>query len=155
MTYTSATRDRYRLAVWTTTAAVTAGAISATGWVAGAAAHDHAGSEAARQAEQDAQASEEYAAWLARYGDQPATRTPRTVLRQRPVRTRVSTRYVTAASPATVGPGGTVATPSAPAATSSQAQAPSPAQTQAPSQPTATPPPPPPPPPPPTPTSGS
>lgn len=147
MTYTSCTRDRYRFAVWTTTAAVAAGALTATGWVAGAAAHDRAQDDAARQAEQDAQAGAEYAAWLARYGDQARSQRPRTVVRQRPARTRVSTRYVIATgSTAAVGAGGTVSTPIAPSSQSQQTGSGSGTQT---------PQPPPPPPPPPTPTSGS
>jgi hypothetical protein len=158
MTYTSTTRDRYRLAVWSVTAAVAAGAITATGWVAGAAAQDQAQDDSARQAEQDAQARQEYDAWLARYGEQPRTRKPRAVLRQRPVRTRVTTRYITATSPtAAVGTGGTVSTPStSTSSSSSSSQQPSSSgggnQTQTQTQ---TPQPPPPPPPPPTPTSGS
>lgn len=162
MTYTSTTRDRYRLAVWTATAAVAAGAITATGWVAGAAAHEQAQDDAERQAEQDAQARQEYDAWLARYGEQPgATQDssvkPRTVVRTRPVRTRVTTRYVTAtAATATVGTGGTVGTTSTTSQTHQTGSSGSstPTQTQAQPQ-NQNPPPPPPPPPPPAPTSGS
>ena len=163
MTYTSTTRDRYRLAVWTATAAVAAGAITATGWVAGAAAQDKAQDDSARQAEQDAQARREYDAWLALYGEQPRTSKPRAVLRQRPVRTRVTTRYLAATSPtAAVGTGGTVSIPSTSSSSSSSSRQSSSsgsgnqAPTQAPTQTqTQTPQPLPPPPPPPTPTSGS
>ena len=154
MTYTSTTRDRYRLVVWAVTTSVAAGAVTATGWVAGAAAREHAQDEAARRAEQDAEARQEYDAWLARYGEQPRTRTPRTLVRQRPVRTRVTTRYVSAAGQtAAVGPGGTVSTPSASTSTTSQHPGSSGSGNQTPQ--TQTPQPPPPPPPPPAPTSGS
>lgn len=165
MTYTPTTRDRYRLAVWTTTATLAAGAMAATGWVAGAAAHAQAQDDAVRQAEQaalDAQARAEYDAWLARYGEKPQTQKPRVIVRQHPARTRVTTRYVTAAIPtAAVGAGGSVSTSTASTTSGSQPQQTSSSgsgggnsgnsggggggQAQAP----------PPPPPPPTPTSGS
>ena len=163
MTYTPRSRERYRAAVWATTATVAAGAISATGWVAGAAAHDEATDAAVNQAAQDAQAQREHDRWLARYGDASPSRERRhPVVRQRPTRTRVTIRYVTAAgtNPAP-GPGGTVS-PST-GSTSQQLTTVQPAQPA--SSGTgggggggtgATPhPPPPPPPPPPTPTSGS
>lgn len=153
MTYTSTTRDRYRLAVWTTTAAVAAGAITATGWVAGSAAQRQAQDDATQQAEQDAQAQQEYDAWLARYGEQPRTATPQAVVRSRPVRTRVTTRYVTATAPtASVGAGGTVGTVgTTTTSTTSQTQQTGSSGTSTPTQ-TETPTPPPPPP---APTSGS
>ena len=162
MTYTAATRDRYRLAVWTSTATVAAGAIAATGWVAGTAAHDQARSDAAQQVEQDARASAEYAAWQATYGSGAVAHKPQKVqklqqvVRQRPRRIRVSTRYITAIStPGAVSTSSspsqqtsvsstTTTTPATPATHTPTTQAPTP-QT----------PPPPPPPPPPTPTSGS
>lgn len=163
MPYTSTTRDRYRLAVWATTGTVAAGAIAATGWVAGVAAQDQARVDVAKQADQDAQARAEYAAWQARYGGTSATRRTRAVVRQHPVRTRITTRYVVAARQlAPVGPGGALSAPSAtttsptPSSTpSSTAQNPTPNPTGGGSQPPQPQPPPPPPPPPPTPTSGS
>lgn len=162
MTYTAATRDRYRLAVWASTATVAAGAITATGWLAGAAAHDQAELDAAQQSRQaqqdrqDARAAATYAAWLARSSDRGQTHPPRTTVRQRPTQTRVVTRYVTATSPsAAVGAGGTVSTPTAPAAqTQTQPQTSTPVGGNGNgNQSTSTPPPPPPPPP--TPTNGS
>ena len=151
MTYTASTRDRYRLAVWTATASVAAGAIAATGWAAGAAAHEQARADAAKKTEQDARADAEYAAWLAQYGNQAAARKPRAIVRQRPTRTRVTTRYVTATSPAAaVGPGGTVSTPTTSTAQTQQTSA---SGGNGGSGQTSNPPPPPPPPP--TPTSGS
>lgn len=112
MTYTSSTRDRYRLAVSATTAAVAAGAMTATGWMAGAAAQDYSQTEARKQAEQDQRAQEQYAAWVAENGDRVVAQRPRVVLRQRPTKTRSTTRYVTAAgTSASVGPGGTVSNP--------------------------------------------
>lgn len=95
-------RDRYRHAATAMTGLAVAGSLTATGWVAGQAAH----------------------AWSAQQDPAPTTTTPgpavgvpqpaankthrqpqrpRVVLRQRPTRTRVSTQYVTA--PAPVGGG--------------------------------------------------
>lgn len=155
MTYTASTRDRYRLAVWTTTAAVAAGAVTATGWVAGAAAQQQDRADAAEQARQDAQARKEYDAWLAAYGDQAAERPVRTVVRHRPTRTRVTTRYVTASATTSVGAGGTVSTP-APSAPPAPAAGTSGTSGSGGSGGASTPAPPPPPPPPaPAPSSGS
>jgi len=96
MTYDFRTRDRYRLAVRATTATVAAGAMAATGWLAGAAAQDHAKVLAEQQAARDAQAAS-------------MSQTPRTIIRTRPATTRVTTRYITAArSSVPVGDGGHV-----------------------------------------------
>jgi hypothetical protein len=139
MTYDARTRDRYRLAVTATTAAMAAGAVVATGWLAGAAAQDHARVTAEQQARKDAVARQRYDAWVARYGDPSQYRRPSTVVRERPTRTRVTTRYVAGAAPSTtVGPGGTLTVPSRPAQTAGSV-----------------PPPPPPPPPMPAPSHGS
>ena len=127
MSYDSRTRDRYRLAVRATTAAVAAGAMAATGWLTGAAALDHANTIAAQQATQNAGVDQK----------------PRTILRARPTTTRVTTRYITAAKPsAPIGDGGTVSR------ASDQGQS-------APAQDNPAPAPPPPPPPPPAPSNGS
>ena len=96
MSYDSKTRDRYRLAVRATTATVAAGAMTATGWVAGAAAQDQAKVTAEKRAAQAAEAAR-------------LAQTPRTVVRERPATTRVTTRYITAArSSDPVGNGGDV-----------------------------------------------
>lgn len=138
MAYTTRTRDRYRLAVRTTTAIVAAGAIAATGWLTGAAAQDHARAAADQQARKDAAARKAYDVWVAEYGDPAHYQGPQTVLRERPTKTRVTTRYVSGAgSSASLGQGGTVSTPSQPGSTNP------------------VPPPPPPPPPPPAPSNGS
>ncbi|GAA3802599.1 hypothetical protein GCM10022242_02020 [Nocardioides panacisoli] len=141
MTYDSRTRDRYRLAVTGATAAVAAAAITATGWLAGTAAHHQDQAAAQRKADQKALARAQYAAWKAKYGDPARARHAHTriVLKDRPTRTRVTTRYVTAAS-TSLGQGGTV-TPQAPAAPAPHPAAPVHAA--------------PPPPPPPAPTHGS
>jgi len=141
MVYDSRSRDRYRLAVTATTATIAAGAIIATGWLAGAAASDHARTAAEQQATKDALARKRYDAWVAKYGDPSRYQPSGTVLRQRPTKTRVTTRYVRGtASQGSVGPGGTVSVPSRPEPA---------AVNRAPV------PPPPPPPPPPAPSNGS
>lgn len=127
MTYDFRTRDRYRLAVRATTATVAAGAMAATGWLAGAAAQDHAKVLAEQQAARDASVI-------------PA---PQTIIRARPATTRVTTRYITAArSSVPVGDGGNVSRASD-------------GDRSAPEQNNSAPAPPPPPPPPPAPSNGS
>jgi hypothetical protein len=138
MTYTARTRDRYRLAVTMTTATVAAGALAATGWLTGAAAQDHAQEAADQQAEKDAAARAAYDAWVAKYGDPAQYQGARTVVRDRPTKTRVTTRYVSGAGASvSLGQGGTISTPSRPGSTNNA------------------PPLPPPPPPPPAPSNGS
>jgi hypothetical protein len=99
-------RDRYRYAVAAMTGLAAAGSLTATGWVAGQAAH-------AWSAQQATVPGATTPADPARAAPQPAAhrsrdraRQPRVVLRDRPTRTRVSTRYVTPAAP--VGGGGSV-----------------------------------------------
>lgn len=96
MTYDSRVRDRYRLFVRATTATVAAGAMAATGWLAGGIAHDHA---AAARAALDQR--------------------PSTVVSDQPVsKSRATARYVSGAAPSTpVGQGGTVGIPSTPSPT--------------------------------------
>ena len=98
MHYDSHTRDRYRLAVRATTATVAAGAMAATGWLTGAAAQEgHAKAIADQKAALEAQAAA------------AALQKPKTILRERPTTTRVTTRYITAARPSgSVGGGGSV-----------------------------------------------
>lgn len=116
-------RDRYWHAVAALTGLAVAGSLTATGWVAGQAAH----------------------AWSAQQGVVPDTATPvdpavavprptadrsrararkpHVVLRDRPTRTRVSTRYVRPAAP--VGGGGPVGSTSSHSSTHSSPPAPS------------------------------
>lgn len=151
MSYDARTRDRYRLAVLATTATLGAAAITATGWLTGAAAHAQDEKEAQEQANQDADARAAYDSWVRSYGS-PEAQEPRTIVRERPSRTRVTTRYVTAAAPpSSVGGGGTVSQ----AAQPQPAAAPAAQPAAQPAQPAAQPAPPPPPPPPPAPSSGS
>lgn len=148
MSYSSRTRDRYRLAVTAVTGVAAAGVLTATGWLAGAAASDYSADLAKGQAKQDAVAAKaakaqaRYEAKVAR--QQTRALQPATALHKHPTRTRVTTQYVTG-TPVTqsVGGGGTVSTPSG-----SSPQPAAPAGHSAP-------PPPPPPPPPPAPSSGS
>lgn len=149
MSYSSRSRDRYRLAVTAVTGIAAAGVLSATGWLAGAAASNYNAEQAKGQAEQDAVAAKaakaqaRYEAKVAR--QQTRALQPATALHERPARTRVTTRYVTgAATTQSVGGGGTVSTPSG-----SSPQPAAPAGHSAPQAP------PPPPPPPPAPSSGS
>ncbi|MET1058997.1 MAG: hypothetical protein ABWX84_05345, partial [Nocardioides sp.] len=98
MSYTSRDRDRGRRAVVAATGVGAVGALTATGWLMGAAASDFAAQQAARQADPT---SADPAA------DAPTTTAPGG-RRERPYVTRVTVRYVTAAgavSPAP-GPGG-------------------------------------------------
>jgi len=111
MTYTARTRDRYRLALAALTGVTTVGALTACGWLAGTAAHDHEASlgtkEAARQQAQRRALFEwqqQRAAWRAAHADRPRVRT---VWRKRPERTVVDTRVVRVGS---VGTGGTLST---------------------------------------------
>jgi hypothetical protein len=116
MTYSSRTRDRYRLAVSAATGVVTVGAFTATGWLAGAAAHDTAAAKAVDQAAQQQAARRteaaqaRYQARLKRYQARiaRAERAKREELVQRPTRVRVTTRYVRSGSGSSVGGGGTV-----------------------------------------------
>lgn len=142
---TARTRDRGRLAVAAVTGAATALSLTATGWVVGVAAADF---EAEQVERETAQAKTErqrvlYELQVARVQQASA----RPMLRQRPTRTRVTTRYVTSGVSQSIG-GGDLSAPtqsirrpnSGPGSTSS-----GPASSA----------PPPPPPPPPASTSGS
>jgi hypothetical protein len=131
MSYDARTRDRYRGTVSVMTGVVGATAITATGWVAGVVAQD-AQEEAAKQATSEATAQQGDAGRVA----SPDVRgpRPRTVLRQRPIKTRVTLRYVTAAS-GVPGVGGTVSagpTQTRPAPAPHAAPAPPPAPPQPP-----------------------
>ncbi len=155
MTYTPRKRDRYRLAVAAITGATTVGALTATGWLGGVAAADYAEQESQRAAEQAVATAEaeraqaEYDAVVARQLSRAEG--PSIVYKKRPVKHRVSIRYVTGSSTTAsqTSSGGTI-TSSTPQGTGNQS--PSTPTHQAASNPA---PPPPPPPPPPAPSSGS
>lgn len=110
MTYTARTRDGYRRALASVTGLTTVGALTACGWLAGAAARDHSADQsskdAARQQTQRQALAEwqrQQAAWLAA---QPAPRPRvRAVWKKRPEVTVVDTRVVRIAS---VGTGGSL-----------------------------------------------
>lgn len=102
MTYSSRTRDAYRVGVTALTAVAAASALAATGWLAGAAAHGPSAGDSTSSPDQGAKG---------------------TVVRDRATGVRVTTRYVTKAGSVTVGNGGTVVT--SPASPPSPAPAPS------------------------------
>lgn len=110
MTYDASTRDRYQRLVAALSGTVAAGVLVGTGAIAGHAARDLREDEAAEQARR----FEELAAWQAeqRAYERELRRSERAardvVLKQRPTATRVTTRYVGAASsggPVAVEPG--------------------------------------------------
>jgi len=96
-TYSTASRDRYRTAVTVGTGLGVVGALAGSGLLAGAAA---ARFEAEGSADQAAQPVDAPRTRAARRDDRP--------LRERPIRTRVTVRYVSAVGSTTVGAGGTV-----------------------------------------------
>ena len=92
-TYSTASRDRYRTAVTVGTGLGVVGALAGSGWLAGAAASRFEADQASQPV------------------DAPRTRAERhdgRPLRERPIRTRVTVRYVSAVGSTTVGAGGTV-----------------------------------------------
>ncbi|MET0526071.1 MAG: hypothetical protein ABWZ91_14800 [Nocardioides sp.] len=93
MSYDAQSRDRHRRTVAVVTGALTVGAISATGWLAGNAARDFEREQAERQAAQDA-AEARAARARDRFDRRPAPKQGQR-LRERPTRTLVTTRYVT------------------------------------------------------------
>jgi hypothetical protein len=96
MSYDAQSRDKHRRTVAVVTGAMTVGAISATGWLAGHAARDFE-QEQAEQREAQEKAQARYERTLARSA-RPAR--PEERLRQRPTRTRITTRYVSGDAPA-------------------------------------------------------
>ena len=156
MSYTPRKRDRYRLAVAAITGVTTVGALTATGWLGGVAAADYNTQQEQRAAEQAAatakaeRAQARYDAAVAR--QESRANRPRIVYKQRPVKQRVSVRYVngTSSTSSYSGPSGTVTSTST--STSTGTSTPSSTSHQAPAS---NPAPPPPPPPPPAPSTGS
>jgi hypothetical protein len=147
MTPTSRSRDHFRLGVSAVTALVTAGSLTAVGWFAGSAAREHDAKQAkddAARAVAEVKAARARATYEAAVAAaKSAALSPRMILRTRPHRTVVHTRYIASATAPVVVGGGSVPSPG-PAA-------PAPVTHQAPVVHA----PPPPPPPPPAPTSGS
>lgn len=114
MGYDTRSRDRSRWAVTGLSGALAAGVLVGTGVVTGEAARAHRADE---QAEQERRA-EEYAAWQAEQAayeaalaEREQASEPRVVVRQRPRRTRVTTRYITAAAPSGVSVSASGTTP--------------------------------------------
>lgn len=107
MTYDAKSRDRYRRAVTGVTGALAASVLVGTGAISGQAARDLNQQEAAEQAKK----AEEYAAWQAEQAAYDAevarlqAENPPVVVKQRPKRTRVTTRYVSGGSPSGVSVG--------------------------------------------------
>ena len=104
MTYSSRSRDAYRLGVTAVTGVAVAGTLAATGWLAGAAAH-------APSADATTPSGE--------------TGTPGTVIRHRPTGVKVTNRYVTKTGAVSLGNGGTVVTSPATPVTPAPPPAPS------------------------------
>ncbi len=126
MSYSSADRNRSRIAVAAVSGVTAIAAFSATGWLAGAAARATEAQQA-DPVQQDAAVTGAKVAAVAR-PDRHRT----VVLKQRPHRTHVTVRYVQGAPSAPVGGGGTVSqpavhTPSAPAPHPAPHPAPQPA----------------------------
>jgi hypothetical protein len=112
MTYTGRTRDGYRRALTAVTTLTTVGALTACGWLAGTAAHDHnaqqQAQDAARQQTQRqalAKWQRQRAAWRATHGGARV----RTVWKKHPQTTVVDTRVVRSAG---IGTGGTLSSSS-------------------------------------------
>src|SRR5688572_9961871 len=89
--YSSASRDRYRTVVTVGTGLGVVGALAGSGWLAGAAAARFEAGQAGGAADE----ASSKPARAERRDDRP--------LRQRPTRTRVTVRYVTAAGASAVG----------------------------------------------------
>ncbi len=145
----SRSRDRFRLGITSVTAIVSAISITAVGWFAGAAAREQQTKQArddAANAAATAKAARAQAQYEAAVARQKSASYPhKVVLRLRPHRTVVHTKYVhSAAAPVIVG-GGTFTPPPAPAGPPAPYHPPV----------VHAPPPPPPPPPAPAPSSGS
>src|SRR5918999_516768 len=100
MSYDAQSRDKHRRTVAVVTGALTVGAISATGWLAGSAARDFEREQAEQRSAQERaearahRARVRYERLLARSGRETRQ------LRERPTRTRVTTRYVSGDAPA-------------------------------------------------------
>lgn len=108
MSYSTRTRDRYRLTVAAITGALSLGTLTVTGLVAGQAAADHEGELAAKAAEQraaQARYEQEKAAYDAAVA---AAAKPQVIWKKRPVKQRVTVRYIQAGSGSSLGSGGSV-----------------------------------------------
>jgi hypothetical protein len=98
-------RNRYQHAVAALTGLAAAGSLTATGWLAGEAAHTWQNPDAAGTGTGNG-AQDRSRPVPAGSGDDREDERPRILVRERPTRTRVSTRYVTPAAP--IGGGGSV-----------------------------------------------
>lgn len=120
MTYTSRDRDRGRLAVTAVTGLGAVGAITTTGWLAGAAAADFAAEQASTSTSRASGAGATSTPVVDRRPDRGRP------LRQRPYITRITVRYVPgAASAPAPASGGTVTGVPPASATSSGSSGPS------------------------------
>lgn len=147
MTYTARSRERHRLAVSAVTGVLSIGSLTSVGWLTGSAAREHQQQQADQAAQAALQQARVYAAQRAEYEAAVVRSQRKVVLRERPKRVRVTTRYVTAGPRHAIGAGGTLSSTSSTSGGSSGQGG------SGPSGPVT--PPPPPPPPPPLPSSGS
>ncbi|MFZ2503035.1 MAG: hypothetical protein WAW88_10220 [Nocardioides sp.] len=107
MSYSSRTRDFYRVLVSSVTGLASVGALSATGLIAGHSAADYEADQVAKAAKERA----EYDAYLAQKAAYEAAvaaaEKPRIIWKKRPTKTRTSVRYIQGGT-STVGTGGSV-----------------------------------------------
>lgn len=110
MTYSARTRDRFRLAVAAVTGVTTVAALSAAGWLAGAAAHDSEELQQEQAAVAQAKYRSDLAAWRKAGAVNACTQQqrPGVELRDRPHRTETTVRYVHLTGTSAVGAGGQV-----------------------------------------------
>lgn len=124
MTYSSRTRDGYRLGVTAATGLAVAATVTATGWLAGVAAD-------APSADTTSPSGSSGSAGSTSGTDD--TGVPRTVVRHRPTGVKITNRYVTQTGSVSVGGGGTVVTsPGTPAPAAPPAAPPPPPAAPAP-----------------------
>jgi uncharacterized membrane protein YgcG len=110
MTYTARTRDGYRRALAAVTGLTTVGALTACGWLAGAAARDHTADQSSKNAARQQAQRQALAEWQRQQASwraaQAAPRTRvRAVWKKRPEVTVVDTRVVRIGS---IGTGGSL-----------------------------------------------
>lgn len=103
-------RDRYRHALSVATAATTVGALTATGWITGAAAADYATKKSLAQQDQAAQAQLQQGRYTSEVNEQAREDGPVTILKHRPIKKRVTIRYIAGAAvgSTSVGSGGII-----------------------------------------------
>lgn len=106
MSYTSRTRNGYRVLVAAVTGALSLGSLTVTGLVAGQAAADH-NDQLAAKALKEREAQEKYERDKAAYEAALAAAEPQVIWKKRPVKKRVSIRYIQAGG-SSLGGGGSV-----------------------------------------------